>query len=141
MGAQENAASARALYDGINAHDPEQGAAVIADEAEWTEVPTGALYHGPDGWRQNLGFWLGAFPDGQVEVTSLFADGDSVAVEYTGRGMNTGPIAMPDGEIPPTGRSVELQFCDIWEFKGGKVAGGRSYYDMASLMGQLGLSG
>lgn len=29
------------------------GAALVLDDAEWVEVPTGARYQGPDGWRQN----------------------------------------------------------------------------------------
>lgn len=141
MGAQENTAVARAIYDSINAHDPEAGAALMPDDAEWLEVPTGMRYRGPDGWRQNFGFWIGAFPDGRVEVTKIVASDDAVAVEYTGRGTNTGPMAGPDGETPATGRSVEIAFCDVWEFRDGRLAGGRSYFDMASLMGQLGLSG
>lgn len=140
MSAQDNAAVVRQLLDSINARDVEAGAALIPDECEWLEIPTGLRYRGPEGWRQNFGFWLGAFPDGRVEVTSLIATDGGVAVEYTGRGTNTGPLASPEGEIPATGRSVEMRFCDVWEFRGSRLAGGRSYFDMASLMGQLGLA-
>lgn len=140
MSAQDNAALARRLYDSINARDPEAGGALIPEDCEWLEVPTGIRYRGPDGWRENLAFWLGAFPDGRVEITNLVAAEDGVAVEYTGRGTNTGPLATPEGEVPATGRSVEMSFCDVWEVRSGRIAGGRSYFDLAALMGQLGLA-
>jgi len=140
MSAEDNATFARSLMESINAHDAERGAALIPDDTEWEEVPTGTRYRGPDGWRENFSFWIGAFPDGRVEITNLVASDTAVVVEYVGRGTNTGPIASPEGEIPPTGRSVEMRFCDVWEFREGRLAGGRSYFDMASLMAQLGLS-
>ena len=41
--------------------------------------------------------------------------------------------------MPPTGKSVTLEFCDVLEMKGDKIAGGRSYYDTGTMMRQLGL--
>ena len=134
-----NAETARRLYQTITDHDPEAGAALVADDAEWTDVPTGQTYRGKEGWRQQYHFWLGAFPDGQVEITNLVDGGDWVVIEYTGRGTNTGPLLTPEGELPATNRSVELPFCDVSHFSDGKFAGGRSYYDLASMMTQLGL--
>ena len=136
-----NADVARALYAAINDRDADAGAACMADKAEWREVPTGQIYRGPAGWRANMDFWLGAFPDGRVEVTNLIDGGEWVAVEYTGRGTNTGPMSTPEGELPPTGRSVEIPMVDLWQFEDGKVVSGRSYFDMAGMMTQLGLSG
>jgi predicted ester cyclase len=43
------------------------------------------------------------------------------------------------GQIPPTGRSVTLQFCDIVEFRDGKTGDRRTYFDTGSMMAQLGL--
>lgn len=140
MSAEDNATVVRQLFESINARDVDAGAALIPDDCEWLEIPTGLRYRGPDGWRESFGFWLGAFPDGRVEVTSLIATDGGVAVEYTGRGTNTGPLASSEGEIPATGRSVEMRFCDVWEFRDGRPTGGRSYFDMASLMSQLGLA-
>jgi ketosteroid isomerase-like protein len=136
-----NTDTVRALFASINDRDPDAAAAHIAESAEWTEVPTGQSYRGPGGWRENMDFWLGAFPDGRVEVTTVIDGGEWVAVEYTGRGTNTGPLPTPAGEIPPTGKPVEMAFVDVLRFEGGKVAAGRSYFDMASMMNQLGITG
>ena len=52
-----------------------------------------------------------------------------------------GPLVGPQGEIPPTGKSVDVAFCDVYQFKDGKFTSLRSYFDTATLMGQLGLMG
>jgi ketosteroid isomerase-like protein len=73
-------------------------------------------------------------------LTNLVATDDTVVAEYTGRGTNTGTLQTPMGEIPATGRSVEIRFCDVVEFRGGEMAGGRSYYDLAGMMPSSGLA-
>jgi steroid delta-isomerase-like uncharacterized protein len=129
----------RKFFQAINDNDPDAGAAQVTDDAKFTELPTGRTFQGPDGVRENFAFWLGAFPDGKVEVTNIIEGGDKVVVEYTGRGTNTGPMMTEQGEMPPTGKSVTLEFCDVLEMKGDKIAGGRSYYDTGTMMRQLGL--
>ncbi|WP_281356135.1 ester cyclase [Arthrobacter mobilis] len=47
--------------------------------------------------------------------------------------------AHPAGEIPPTGRHIELQIAEVYQFKDGKISLLRAYYDLATLMRQLGL--
>lgn len=66
-------------------------------------------------------------------------NGDSVVVELTGRGTQTGTLVTPMGDIPPTERPVELSLCDVYEIRNGKVRSSRSYFDSASLLGRLGV--
>jgi ketosteroid isomerase-like protein len=49
-------------------------------------------------------------------------------------------MMTPEGEMPPTGKRVEGRFVDVWAFRDGKIVGGRSYYDAAGLMAQLGVT-
>jgi predicted ester cyclase len=72
-------------------------------------------------------------------VTTLLVAGDRAASEHTGRGTHTGPLAGPTGELPPTGRRFELRSAELYELRGGKVARVRAYYDVATLLRQLGL--
>ena len=80
--------------------------------------------------------WKTAFSDGYAKVTNVVDGGDQVVVEYTGGGVNTGTLITPQGEIAPNGRTIVAQFVDVWEFRDGKICGGRSY--VAGLMAQLG---
>jgi ketosteroid isomerase-like protein len=49
--------------------------------------------------------------------------------------------STPDGDIAPTGASVELRFADVSQVKDGKIASYHTYYDQLGLMTQLGLMG
>ncbi len=69
----------------------------------------------------------------------MVAAGDTVVVEFTGRGTHTGPLVTSMGEIPATGRSLTLKLCDVLEFRDGMVTMQRTYFDTGSMMVQLGL--
>ena len=131
-----NVDAALALFTSITDDELEAGAANFAADAEWVELPLGKTYRGPSGWPENVNYWKTAFTGGHVEVTNVIDGGDQVVVEYTGGGTNTGTLVTPQGEIPPNGRHIVAQFVDVWEFRDGKIARGRSY--VGGLMAQLG---
>ena len=57
-------------------------------------------------------------------------------------GTNTGKLTAPDGsKIPPTGKTVNINNCFIYEFENGKIKSMKNYLDMMGMMGQLGLAG
>lgn len=135
-----NAKIARAIYEGFNARDFDRSLASVAADCAWTNLPTGQSFSGPEGFRQNLEQWATAFPDGRAEDLHLIATDDYVVVEFMGRGTNTGPLATPQGELPATGRRVEMPLCDVHRIENGKITNGRSYFDMATMLRQLGLA-
>jgi steroid delta-isomerase-like uncharacterized protein len=144
MTAQENVALARAELELFNSHqsDPawlDKAVAALADDFEQTDVPSRSTVRGPDGFRQLNLFFAEAFPDGRVEITNVFGTEDQVVIEFTGRGTNTGPLHMPTGDIPPTGRKADLQFCNILRVRNGKVTSSHLYYDVMTMLQQLGL--
>ena len=93
---------------------------------------------GPGGYKQLILFFEEGFPDSTIEITNLFATEEDAVVEFIGRGTNTGPLHMPTGDVPPTGRPVELRFCDVYRIRNGKIVSYRSYYDALGFMQQLG---
>lgn len=137
---RDTARLARELYDAFNQRDFERGARHILETAEQVNTGSGETFRGPDGYRQNLTRWATAFPDGKIELLNLVASDDVAVVEFVGRGTQTGPLATPAGEIPPTGKRVELRFCDVIRFREGKVAGLSTYYDSGVMMQQLGIA-
>ena len=52
----------------------------------------------------------------------------------------TGALQSPDGEIPPTGKSMEVRACQVTELEGDKAKAIRHYFDLATMMQQLGLA-
>jgi steroid delta-isomerase-like uncharacterized protein len=135
----ENASIARKLYDDFNRRDFDSIAAAVANDSEFVVVGSDMRFRGPDGVRQYDRMWADAFPDGRVEIDNVIAAGDQVVVEFTGRGTQTGMLRSPGGDIPATGRSVTLHLCDVYTIRDGTVRGGRTYFDSASLLTQLGV--
>lgn len=135
----DNATLARSLYEAWNNRDFDYGSSVMTDDACIVLVGSGATYRGREGVRQYNMAWADGFPDGQISVDRVIESGDTVVVEYTGRGTHTGPLVSEAGTIPPTGRAVTVEFCDILDFAGGKLRSQRSYYDTGAMMAQLGL--
>lgn len=139
MSVQENMRVVRAHYALFNKRDFDQAAILNTPDATWVNVATGETFRGPEGYRQFVQGWATAFPDAVVEVIHLVADEDGAAAEFIGRGTHNGPLKGPAGEIPPTGRAIEMPFCEVFRMREGKVAGVRLYFDAATMMRQLGL--
>jgi predicted ester cyclase len=74
-----------------------------------------------------------------TEIVEVSTGEDLVVVEFVGRGTHDGPLKGPVGEIPPTGRRVEIRFCEVHEIWDGKIVRFRTYFDPATMMRQLGL--
>lgn len=140
MSTQDNAALARAVYEAFNDHDLERAGALAAEDMEFVDVPTGRTLRGPEGFMDGMRGWTTACSDASVEIVEMFAgEGGSVTAEFVGRGTHDGPMAGPGGEISPTGRSLELRYCEVYRMRDGKIASAHLYYDAATLLGQLGL--
>ncbi len=85
---------------------------------------------------------LKTFPDLSATLRSIVESGNRAAVEATYRGTNDGPLAMPGGELPPTGRDVSIELCEVFEVgDDGLIVHDRSYFDVASFLQQLGIGG
>lgn len=137
MSSQDNVAVARTFHQAWAERNPDRGAAVIADDCEFIDVPRGEILRGPEAYRQDYERWRAAFPDGTIEITNVIAEGDWVVVEFTNSGTNTGPLRTPIGDFPPTNRRVEVSYCSVMQIKNGKVISGRDYYDVSTILRQL----
>jgi hypothetical protein len=67
------------------------------------------------------------------------AAGDTVVLEVTWRGTHKGPLQTPAGSIPPSENRFEVRACLVVEMEGDKVRRERHYFDMGTLLGQLGI--
>jgi predicted ester cyclase len=112
---------------------------MIAENVEWTNVPTGETFRGHEGFRQFMQGWVDAFPDARTEDTIAYAGEEFGVTEFIGRGAHEGPLVSPAGEIPPTGRSVEFRLCEVYKFRDGKIVNGHIHFDPLGLMTQLGV--
>lgn len=100
----------------------------------------------PGGTTRGIEAFLGhvrgfaaAFPDSQLEVTAIVDAGDRAVVEGVYSGTHTGPLATPQGEVPPTGRILRLPLCLVLQVSAGRIASNHIYYDQMVFAAQLGL--
>jgi len=139
MAEQDNVDIARKLYQHWNAREFDRVAELMADDGEIVLVGSDTRFRGPDGSLEFSRMWADGFPDGKVTIDRTVASGDTVVVEFTGRGKHTGTLRGTAGDIPATGRSVTLHLCDVYDIRGGKIRKLSSYFDSASLLQQLGV--
>jgi steroid delta-isomerase-like uncharacterized protein len=118
--------------------DPEQLVAVYAEDAVFEEVVLdGAVTHGRDELRAYAEAVYVAFPDFTATPVSGFADGNRAVLEWVLSGTYEGTF----GTLPPgTGQRVEVRVATVLELTDdGLIAHDREYWDLATLLDQLGL--
>jgi steroid delta-isomerase-like uncharacterized protein len=102
-------------------------------------VEPGGTIRGIDGFLGHGQGFVAAFPDSQMEVTALIDSGGHAVAEGVYCGTHTGPLATPQGEVPPTGRALRLPICLVFEVTAGRIASNHAYYDQMTFAAQLGL--
>ena len=75
-----------------------------------------------------------AFPDLQITLEDMIAEGDKVVSRFMGRGTHQGEFMG----IAPTGKRVEATAISIMGLEGGKLAEEWEQVDMISMLQQLG---
>jgi steroid delta-isomerase-like uncharacterized protein len=131
----------RTFHDIFNRRDWAALEALIAPEQRFLDVPMGQTTTGPAGIKEFFSVWADAFPDSRAEINELHGNDGHVTDVFTFRGTHTKPLRTPAGDIPATNKKVELAGCFLFETRGGKIVASRNYYDLATIMRQLGVAG
>jgi steroid delta-isomerase-like uncharacterized protein len=87
-----------------------------------------------EGGKMFLGGFLNAFPDSQITIDDMIAEGDRVVTKKTFTGTHTGEF----GGIPASGNSVTLQYVDILRLRDGKIIEHWLCMDQLTFLQQLG---
>lgn len=90
---------------------------------------------GIGGHRANLARFKAAFPDMDIEIETLVAEGNKTAQQMTCRGTHEGELMG----IPPTETEVEFTATGITVFEDGKMVEDWSQVDMLGVMEQIGV--
>ena len=102
-------------------------------------VAPGAQVSGRDEVLGFLGVFHEAFPDLRLENVQLVVDGSAAAAEGTLTGTHDGVLHSPGGDIPPTGRRVELRWAAVYATDGDTLKSEHLFFDQMEFLGQLGL--
>lgn len=111
---------------------------LFADDLETVDPGMGTV-HGIPPFREYLETLKRAVPDARAEISHLYDAGEAVVVEGRFVGTFTGPLATPEGDVDPTGASVDLRFADVATVVNERIVSYHTYYDQLGLLTQLGL--
>jgi steroid delta-isomerase-like uncharacterized protein len=132
---------AKAQVIAYNEKDWDAARASLAPRVVYDEVGTQRRIEGVDevlsAWRG----WATAIPDSRATFDAAHTSGEIAILELTWRGTHKGVLQMPGGEIAATGKKIEIRACQVVEVAGDKVKSIRHYFDMATLLQQIGAMG
>ena len=130
---------ARRFYKAFDAGDIDAVLSNFSEDLETIDPGIGTVHgHGP--FREYIESLKRAVPDALAVIDDLYDAGDVVVVEGRFAGTFTGPLASPDGDIDPTGATVDLRFADVSRARDGKIVSYHTYYDQLGLLTQLGVT-
>ncbi|MBV8916235.1 MAG: nuclear transport factor 2 family protein [Acetobacteraceae bacterium] len=125
--------------DSFNAHDLEGFAEVLADDVAFA-APGGIRGTGKRACVEFFASWFGAFPDAHVEVRACHFADDIAVEEGTFTGTQNGVLRSPAGDIPPTGRPVQVDYIHVLRFRDGRHVSFNLMFDRLLMLEQLGLA-
>lgn len=127
----------RVLEEGVNAHNLEVFREMLAaDYARHSQATTETPeIRGVEAMLDFLRANFAAFPDWHEEIELMIAEDDMVAYITTGTGTHTGPM----GDIPPTGRTIEVTNYIVQRIANGKIAETWIGWDNLAALTQMGL--
>lgn len=139
MSERLNLEAARAFFEAWNAGDLNKADAYEAEDF----IGEGPGAPGPMSAAQNRAYvqnFLTAFPGSKFEEWLTVAQGDYVVTHWKISGTHSAPLFSPSGAaIPPTGKRVTLTGSTTSQIKDGKVVRSWNFWDMSSMLSQLGL--
>ncbi len=137
MSIAENKALACRSFEAFNQRDLSAADEIYAPSyVLHSPIAPSDLPIGSEGVRQQHADYLAAFPDAQITIEDLIADGDRVAVRVTVRGTHQGTFLG----MAPTGRWVALEAITIYRVDAGKIVEDWTIADIPGLLQQLGAS-
>ena len=118
--------------------DVEASLDCFADDATFTN-PLGTN-RGRDEIAVMFRMFDAAFSGLSHGISRAVTAGESEATEGVVTCTHTGTLPSPAGDVPATGRSIELPQALWATVRDGKIVEFHGYWDLASFMGQLGLA-
>jgi steroid delta-isomerase-like uncharacterized protein len=137
----DNEQIVRKAYQIAEDKDLEGWVAAFTDDGTFTDNSIGVTWRGPDELPEQVENYARAFPDMHRELYQLYVSGDIVVVQLALQGTHLGPLHLPDGTVPPTGKRIDAPCCDVFELADGKIKRFDCYPEGSVILTQLGVIG
>jgi steroid delta-isomerase-like uncharacterized protein len=117
--------------DAWNSHSVDKGVAVFTDDVFYEDVPFGRTVHGSAQLRDYAQFFFAAVPDVHAACTATALHGGQGDIEWIFSGSDVG--------IFKTGKRFSVRGTAIIDVQQRKVSRNSDYYDLATIMRQVGI--
>lgn len=131
--------AAKAPVEAYNDKNWHRLRSVVTPDFVYEEVATQRRLEGVDSVLACWQAWARAFPDSKATFDQEFVSERVVVLEVTWCGTHTGLLELPGGPVAPTNRPIRLQSCQVLALRNGKARSIRQYFDIATLLQQLGM--
>ena len=81
-----------------------------------------------------------AFPDYHITFDEIIVKGDRIVVRFTSTGTHTGPLSMPFGDLPPTGKKFRTTGLGIERVQNGKITEILAVFNVLEMLQPLGFT-
>ncbi|WP_410507495.1 ester cyclase [Methanosarcina hadiensis] len=124
------------IVDAINRHNSREAAEYYAEDAVVYDPMYLEPLRGREAIEKDTADTIRAIPDLRVETHNMLEKDNTIAIEYTVMGTNTGPFVSPEGDVPPTGKKVKVDIAMFSTFNDqDRVVEEHRYYNVADMTG------
>jgi ketosteroid isomerase-like protein len=134
------AAFVREAYATAERMDVEGWKAAFTDDGIFIDNSIAVTYRGAD-LDYPVRQYGAAFADMHRELYDLWTIGDTVVVRLALQGTHSGPLEMPFGTLPATGKRMDAPCADIFELENGRIKRFDCYPEGSVILTQLGVIG
>ena len=119
----------------FNARDWDGLKGVLTDSLNYEDHPRGLSMKSGDEFMAWAKEWTTAFSNARVGNPRYIDGGDWSICCFQAQGVNDGPM----GDVPASGGTMDMPFCEIFHWTNGKADRAEIYYDQVTMMTQLGV--
>ncbi len=130
--------TAKAVTLAYNEKSWERVKAAFATDGVYDEKATHRRLQGVGQILEAWKGWAAAIPDSKATFLGEHASGNTAVLEVVWRGVHHGPLHTPSGTIPASHKAIEIPACQVVSVEGGKVKSFTHYFDMLTLLTQIG---
>jgi len=135
----DNEQLVRKAYQIAEDKDMAGWSAAFTVDGTFTDMSINVTWTGPDELPEQVVNYAQAFPDMHRELYQVYVSGNMVVVQLALQGTHLGPLHLPAGTLPPTGKRMDAPCCDVFELIDGKIKRFDCYPEGTIILTQLGV--
>lgn len=137
MSDADNSELVKLMLRRLDANDISRLVELMSPDVEFTD-PTGTS-RGRAAMAERLTAQAEAFSQNHTEIKTLANCSDTVTLELVVTTTHTGTLRAPQGDVPATGKTISIPYCNVVRIEAGLVDSVHLYFDQLEFMAQLGL--